>query len=126
MNPLIQCQGQEEVDRFFATENRIPTLRDQPAFPFVGAILKEVLRWAPASPFGLYHCTAQADSYKGYLIPGKTIIMANIWAMMHDASVYPDPFVFDPTRFIGDKPQTDPRDYAFGSVLAFHLHSFGH
>ncbi|KAJ7638419.1 cytochrome P450 [Roridomyces roridus] len=114
MYPAIQRQAQEEVDAFFASENRIPTLRDQDAFPFVGAILKEVLRWATPAPFGLPHSTSQADSYKGYYIPGKTSIMPNIWAMMHDESVYSDPFSFDPTRFIGENPQTDPRDYAFG------------
>ncbi|KAJ7762784.1 cytochrome P450 [Mycena maculata] len=114
MHPSVQRQAQDEVDRFFASEHRLPTLHDQGAFPYVQCILKEVLRWAPASPFGLFHCTAKPDVYKGYLIPAKTSIMANIWAMMHDATVYPDPFSFDPSRFLGDKPQADPRDYAFG------------
>ncbi|KAJ7477159.1 cytochrome P450 [Mycena galericulata] len=113
MNPSVQRRAQEEVDRFFASEHRLPTLRDQSAFPYIGCILKEVLRWAPASPFGLFHCSAQSDVYKGYLIPEKTIIMANIWAIMHDATVYPDPFSFNPARFFGDKPQPDPRDYVF-------------
>ncbi|KAJ7163786.1 cytochrome P450 [Mycena crocata] len=114
MHPSAQRRAQDEVDHFFSSEHRLPTLHDQAAFPYVRAILKEVLRWAPASPFGLFHCTANADMYKGYTIPPRTSIMANIWAMMHDESVYPDPFSFDPMRFMGDNPQTDPRDYAFG------------
>ncbi|KAJ7172584.1 cytochrome P450 [Mycena filopes] len=114
MNPIIQRQAQTEVDRFFASEHRLPTLKDQVSFPYVNSVLKEVLRWAPASPFGLFHCTASPDVYKGFFIPAKTIIMANIWAMMHDEAVYPDPFSFDPARFLGPKPQPDPRDCAFG------------
>ncbi|KAJ7046673.1 cytochrome P450 [Mycena alexandri] len=114
MHPIVQRQAQHEVDLFFMSEHRLPTLHDQAAFPYVNAILKEVLRWAPASPFGLFHCTASPDLYKGFLIPAKTIIMANIWAMMHDDAVYPDPFSFDPTRFLGAEPQPDPRDCAFG------------
>ncbi|KAF7363348.1 O-methylsterigmatocystin oxidoreductase [Mycena sanguinolenta] len=114
MHPVVQRQAQEEADRFFASENRLPTLHDQAAFPYIACILKEVLRWAPASPFGLFHCTAKLDVYKGFLIPAKTAVMANIWAIMHDEAFYPDPFSFDPTRFLGDDPQPDPRDFAFG------------
>ncbi|KAJ7122870.1 cytochrome P450 [Mycena epipterygia] len=114
MHPSVQRQAQDEVDRFFASEQRLPTLRDQAAFPYIGCILKEILRWAPAAPFGLFHFTAKSDIYKGYFIPAKTAIMSNIWAIMHDEIVYPDPFSFDPTRFLGDSPQPDPRDYSFG------------
>ncbi|KAK7014953.1 O-methylsterigmatocystin oxidoreductase [Favolaschia claudopus] len=114
MNPVVQKTAQDEVDRFFASEHRLPTLHDQAAFPYVACILKEVLRWAPASPFGLFHCTSKPDVYKGFLIPANTPVMGNIWAMMHDEAVYPDPFSFDPARFLGENPQQDPRDYAFG------------
>ncbi|KAJ7940739.1 cytochrome P450 [Mycena leptocephala] len=114
MHPMVQRQAQDEVDRFFESEHRLPTLHDQAAFPYVGSILKEVLRWAPASPFGLFHCTAKSDVYKGFFIPAKTGIMANIWGIMHDDAVYSNPFSFDPTRFLGDNPQPDPRDFAFG------------
>ncbi|KAJ7685083.1 cytochrome P450 [Mycena polygramma] len=114
MHTTVQRRAQDEVDRFFASERRLPTLHDQAAFPYVNCILKEVLRWAPASPFGLFHCTSKSEVYKGFFIPARTAIMANIWAMMHDDAVYADPFSFDPTRFLGENPQPDPRDYAFG------------
>ncbi|KAJ7684384.1 cytochrome P450 [Mycena polygramma] len=114
MNPSVQKRAQEEVDTFFAVENRLPTLEDQAAFPYLGCVIKEVLRWMPPSPIGLFHCTSQSDIYNGFLIPAKTTVIANIWGMMHDESVYPDPSVFDPERFIGSNPQPDPRDCVFG------------
>ncbi|KAJ7229088.1 cytochrome P450 [Mycena pura] len=114
MHPLVQHKAQDEVDRFLSAEKRLPTLRDQAMFPYVGCVLKEILRWAPPAPFGLFHCTTKADVYKGFLIPAKTSVMANIWAIMHDETTYPNPFMFDPTRFLGDNPEPDPRDYAFG------------
>ncbi|KAJ7691746.1 cytochrome P450 [Mycena rosella] len=114
LHPSAQARAQDEVDHFLASEHRIPTLHDQAAFPYIGCILKEVLRWAPASPIGLFHCTTRSDIYKGYSIPAKTTVIANIWAMMHDETIYPDPFSFDPTRFEGMTPQPDPREYVFG------------
>ncbi|KAF7324453.1 Cytochrome P450 [Mycena sanguinolenta] len=116
MYPSIQKRAQAEVDEFFAKENRLPTLQDseQGAFPYLACVIKEVLRWAPATPIGLFHCTAQADVYNGFLIPAKTTVIANIYAMMHDETVYPDPFVFNPERFMGSNPQPDPREFVFG------------
>ncbi|KAF7360503.1 O-methylsterigmatocystin oxidoreductase [Mycena venus] len=114
MYPAVQRRAQAEVDAFFAAENRIPTLHDQAAFPYLACVIKEVLRWAPATPIGLFHCTSQPDTYKQFLIPAKTTIIPNIWAMMHDETVYPDSFVFSPERFMGSSPQADPREYAFG------------
>jgi cytochrome P450 len=114
LHPSVQTRAQAEVDHFLASERRVPTLHDQAAFPYVGCVLKEVLRWAPASPIGLFHCTSRSDTYRGFSIPARTTIIANIWAMMHDETMYPDPFTFDPTRFLGDTPQPDPREYVFG------------
>lgn len=34
--------------------------------------------------------------------------------MLHDPEVYPEPFVFDPERHLGSKPQRDPRKICFG------------
>src|ERR1700722_20526928 len=34
--------------------------------------------------------------------------------MLHDPFCYPNPFKFDPTRFLGPNPQKDPRDICFG------------
>ncbi|KAJ7144999.1 cytochrome P450 [Mycena crocata] len=90
MNPSVQRRAQAEADAFFARENRLPTLHDQAAFPYLACVLKETLRWAPPAPIGIFHCTSQPDTYKEFFIPAKTTVIANIWAMTHDESVYPD------------------------------------
>ena len=33
---------------------------------------------------------------------------------MHDSEMYPNPFEFDPERFLGAEPQQDPLKWVFG------------
>ncbi|CAA7262059.1 unnamed protein product [Cyclocybe aegerita] len=116
--PEIQKRAQAEVDSIIAKEQRLPTLQDRPSMLYIDALMQEVFRWTPSSPIGLFHCTAADDDYNGYFIPAKTTIIANIWAMMHDAEQYPDPFTFNPERFLkkdgNGTVQPDPRELVFG------------
>jgi cytochrome P450 len=34
--------------------------------------------------------------------------------ILHDPRNYPNPEKFDPTRYLGEKPQLDPREVSFG------------
>ncbi|KAJ7177912.1 cytochrome P450 [Mycena filopes] len=113
-HPEVQKEAQEEIDRIIGRDQRLLTLEDQKALPYVSAVLKEVLRWAPVAPLGLKHRVTKDDIYEGYFIPKGTTVIANIWAITHDSDVYPNPTVFDPTRHLGDKPQADPFDFVFG------------
>ncbi|KAF4609943.1 hypothetical protein D9613_010304 [Agrocybe pediades] len=114
--PEVQKKAQAELDAVVGN-GRLPSLNDQLHLPYINAIVKEVLRWNSVAPTGVPH-TAIEDGYiGGYFIPKNSIILANLWNMMHDPEVYPDPFVFDPERHINtaDKPaQRDPRKVCFG------------
>lgn len=33
---------------------------------------------------------------------------------MHDDEIYTNPYTFNPDRFLGSKPDRDPRDFVFG------------
>ncbi|KAJ7349102.1 hypothetical protein DFH08DRAFT_864431 [Mycena albidolilacea] len=55
MYPAIQNRAPAEVDAFLAAKNRLPTLHNQAAFLYPGCVIKEVFRWAPATPIGLFH-----------------------------------------------------------------------
>ncbi|KAF9036357.1 cytochrome P450 [Panaeolus papilionaceus] len=117
--PDVQKRAQVEVDALITQEQRLPSIQDRNSLPYVEAVVKEVIRWAPPVPLGLSHFTAADDEYLGYFIPKKTTIIPNIWAMTHDEELYPDPFTFNPERFLpvevtGKQPQRDPTQFIFG------------
>ncbi|KAF8637282.1 hypothetical protein AX17_002921 [Amanita inopinata Kibby_2008] len=114
--PSAQGRAREEVDRVIGRE-RLPRYEDLESLPYVSALIKEVLRWAPAAPLGLPHRVMEDDVYLGYRIPKGTTVMANIWAIAHDENLYPDSFAFSPERFLQMETrelELDPRKFVFG------------
>ncbi|KAK0201382.1 cytochrome P450 [Desarmillaria ectypa] len=96
---------------------RLPTCQDRDRLPYVNALCKEVMRFHPAVPLSVPHSTLQDDVYNGYFIPKDSIILANIKKMTRDPTVYEDPEVFNPSRFLpgsGRVPEKDPRRIIFG------------
>ena len=51
--PDVQKRGQAELDSVIGRE-RLPTFDDRPRLPFVDAVYKEVLRWRPVAPVGVF------------------------------------------------------------------------
>ncbi|KAJ7616483.1 cytochrome P450 [Roridomyces roridus] len=124
-NPEAQKRAQLELDGVlgFGIGARLPDFQDRHsgALPYVCALIKEVLRWENVAPISLPHrLTDDADDeYKGYRIPAGSIVLENIWALMHDEELFPDPKSFNPERFLQDgklKPDImDPELVVFGS-----------
>lgn len=114
--PEVQRKAQRELDSVVG-RNRLPVLADRDHLPYIHALCLEVLRWQSAVPLGLPRRLNRDDVYAGYFIPKGTVIIPNIWKFLHDSSTYPEPFHFNPDRFIaeGDRPaEPDPRQYVFG------------
>ena len=65
--PDVQAQAHEELDRVVGTD-RTPVWDDEPKLPFIRAMVKELLRYAPGSKFGVPHCTTQDDWYPAVII----------------------------------------------------------
>lgn len=112
---------------------RLPDFKDQMRMPLVRAFLCEVLRWKTVLPFSLPRrfvlssrrlvltSVSTCSSFRsledatilGNFIPKKTLLMANIWAVHHDASIWECPFDFDPYRFLSDDGKTFIEHEAF-------------
>ena len=59
-------------------------------------------------PAAVPHKTSTDDEYDGYFIPKGTIIVGNSWAILRDEKRYPNPEVFDPTRFLTKDGKLNP------------------
>ncbi|KAG6811069.1 hypothetical protein H0H92_009129 [Tricholoma furcatifolium] len=120
LHPRVQARAQAELDALVGRDETLhPSALNK--LQYLSAVMKEVLRFAPVANLALPHSVTQDDDYMGYRIPKDTTIMANVWAIMHDPNLYPNPHSFDPERFIIRKSsadhflrQPDPRTYAFG------------
>lgn len=49
--PEVQKKAQQEVEQ--AVGDRLPTPADHGSMPYISALVKEIIRWAPVAPLGL-------------------------------------------------------------------------
>ncbi|KAG1874758.1 cytochrome P450 [Suillus subalutaceus] len=114
--PDVQKKAQAEIDAVVGPD-RLPSLADRASLPYIEALAKEVLRWNVVTPIGLPHRVTEDDVHDGYYIPKGSIIIPNLWFMLHNPETYSDPSQFNPERFLandGKKPETEPRTICFG------------
>jgi cytochrome P450 len=52
--PEVQAKAHQEIDTVIG--NRLPTMEDRAQLPYLNAVWKETLRWAPPVPLGLSNC----------------------------------------------------------------------
>ncbi|KAF9807685.1 hypothetical protein IEO21_08122 [Rhodonia placenta] len=113
--PDIQKQAQDELNRVIEP-GRMPDFDDRANLPYLDAVLKEVYRWNPVLPLSIPHRVTQDDVYHGFHIPAGATVIANTSAVLHDPSLYPDPFQVNPDRYLnqGGGLNPGPRRFAFG------------
>ncbi|KAJ7124060.1 cytochrome P450 [Mycena crocata] len=100
LHPEVQMKAQKSLDKVLRGE-RLPDFGDFEHTPYLAAVVHEVFRWHPVTPFAVYHVSTQDDTYNGYHIPKGSIIIPNAWAMLQDESLFgPDTHKFIPERFV--------------------------
>jgi len=77
MYPEVQRKCQVEL-LVVVGSDRLPTFAVRDSLPYLAAMLREVIRWGPTTPFGAPHSIEQDDVHNGYFIPKGSIIMPNI------------------------------------------------
>ncbi|KAG6827500.1 hypothetical protein H0H92_011520 [Tricholoma furcatifolium] len=102
LNPQVQALAQKEIDDVIGRD-RFPDFSDRETLPFMESVP---------------HRLVQDDIYNDYALPKGTICIGNIWGILHDEELYPDPESFKPERFLGLDPKAakklDPTNYVYG------------
>ncbi|KAI0632690.1 cytochrome P450 [Trametes polyzona] len=117
LHPDAFRKAQAELDRVVG-RTRLPDDADRANLPYLECLLKEVYRWQSPVPLAIPHNLTEDDEYRGYHIPGDTMVIPNIWKMTQDPAVYPEPQRFRPERWLEMDPHTadlaNPRRMVFG------------
>ncbi|KAH8824985.1 cytochrome P450 [Flagelloscypha sp. PMI_526] len=86
--PDVQAKAQQQIDNVVG-HDRLPVFEDH-----IPRMASEDDLWE--------------HNGNHYFIPKGTIIVGNVWAMTRDPQVYPNPDIFDPTRFLDSQGTMDP------------------
>ena len=64
------------------------------------------------APLGDLHAPNEDVEIRGHKIPKGTMIFANYWSCLMDPVKFPDPYKFDPTRFLDKESNVlKPREF---------------
>jgi cytochrome P450 len=100
MHPEIQAKAQAEVDAAVGGRRGRVADGDVASLPYIQSIVKETLRMHPPGPLLSWARLAVHDArVGGHAVPAGTTAMVNMWAIAHDAAVWPEPDAFRPERF---------------------------
>ncbi|KAK6988169.1 cytochrome P450 [Favolaschia claudopus] len=114
--PEVQKKAQAEIDEVIGRRG-LPEFADRKETPYVMAVVLEVLRWKTVGPLALPRSVTEDDQYRGYRIPAGSVVLGNAWAILHDERLYPDPYTFNPERFLLNgklDPEVRSPDMVFG------------
>ena len=93
------------LERLSRAPAALRRLEEDPAGPYLDAVIQETLRTRPPVP--IVSRLVKRDFRLGErTVPAGETIALSALLVHHRADVYPDPMAFRPERFLGDPPET--------------------
>ncbi|XP_025083741.1 cytochrome P450 2C42-like [Pomacea canaliculata] len=105
-NPTVMKNIQKEIDDKLG--ERLSRLEDRRSLPYTEAAILETLRFSSFTPFGFPHAASEDIVVDGFCIPKGSVLFQNLWWVNRDQSLWGDPDVFRPERFLDDEGQLLP------------------
>ncbi|KAF2113824.1 cytochrome P450 [Lophiotrema nucula] len=91
--------------------NRMPTWAELERLPYLQALIKEGLRLSYGVMHRLPRVSPDTDiQYQNWTIPAGVPVGMSAYLMHTDPDVYPNPFTFNPDRWLGDVPAVMTRN----------------
>ncbi|CAO4378369.1 unnamed protein product [Caenorhabditis nigoni] len=101
--PEVQEKIHMDLDRVIRDDNRLVTTADKNELPYINAVINESQRCVNLLPLNLFHATTKDTVINGYPVKKGTGVIAQISTVMLDEKVFPDPYSFNPDRFIDEE-----------------------
>ncbi|XP_012286715.1 probable cytochrome P450 305a1 [Orussus abietinus] len=99
MNLDQQRRLHQELDNVLEKES-LPELSDRPKLPYIEAVLAESQRISLVVPIIGPRRVLKDTKLLGYSIPKDTSVLINIFSIHMDPTLFPEPEVFKPERFL--------------------------
>ncbi|XP_031113804.1 geraniol 8-hydroxylase-like [Ipomoea triloba] len=96
-NPNIMAKAQAELADVIGKGKQLREA-DVTHLPYLQCVIKETLRIHPPTPF-IMRKVEQDVTLCGYTIPKDSQVLANVWAIGRDSSIWENPLTFNPERF---------------------------
>ena len=107
-NPAARGAVEEEIQQVLGARNPTPGDLDGQTLPVLERSLKETLRMYPAAWVGPRRSTRDV-TLGGIDVPAEIGVHYSSWATHRLPQLYPDPFRFDPNRFLPEREAALPR-----------------
>ncbi|XP_072446724.1 cytochrome P450 2U1-like [Chiloscyllium punctatum] len=98
-HPEIQERVHKEISTVIG-ESRPPSLKDKLHMPFTEATIMEIQRMTTVVPLAIPHMASETVDFKDYTIPKGSMVVANLWSVHRDPSMWEHPDEFNPSRFL--------------------------
>ncbi|KAK5660523.1 hypothetical protein OQA88_13072 [Cercophora sp. LCS_1] len=93
---------------------RLPTQDDIPHLPYFNAFIQETIRLGNLTPLSLPRAPVHDDEHIGYRIPKDPLVFAFQHGLNTDETIFKNPMVFDPSRWIDYPTLPKPALFGFG------------
>ncbi|XP_078158785.1 (+)-piperitol/(+)-sesamin synthase CYP81Q2-like [Carex rostrata] len=103
-NPQVLKKAAAEIDKSVGNE-RLINESDMDQVPYLGCIIREVLRLYPGAPLLLPHESREDVTIGGYKIPHGTMLLVNVYHIHRDPDIWEEPEKFMPERFDNGKAE---------------------
>ena len=97
-HPHVYRKLQNEIDDVIGS--RHVTMSDRDNLPYLMATINETLRYTSVMPLLVPHRSVVDTQLDGKHVPRDTTVFVNAWSLHHDSDLYPEPWRFNPDRFL--------------------------
>ncbi|KAJ8769295.1 hypothetical protein K2173_002499 [Erythroxylum novogranatense] len=97
-HPEVLNKVKDEIDTQIGKETLVDEL-DVSKLPYLHNVIEETLRLRPPTPIVDPHMASEDCTVGGYTVPRGTVLLASVWALHRDPTLWDDPETFKPERF---------------------------